>query len=94
MLLSALAHEQVTLWWITLGLGAVVLVVVVVLLSLLTSLVKDIEINVDDCLETAGLIAENTQNITALDTTLVATTALGEEVDKHAAFLTSAVAAQ
>ncbi len=88
-MIFGLAEADVTLWWITIGLGAVVVAVVIVLLSLLTSLVKDIELSVDILWETATTVARNTATTWMLDQTAVATSDLGTEVVRHANLLES-----
>jgi hypothetical protein len=53
----------------SLGMGAVVLNVVVILLMLLLSLVVDIETSVENLLGTAGIVASHTVNIPKLAAT-------------------------
>lgn len=57
------------LWYIALGLGAVVIAVVIVLMMMLLSLIKDIDESVDVLLEGAGGIATNVNYILGLVTT-------------------------
>jgi HAMP domain-containing protein len=61
--LAALADEEITLWQVSLAVGAVVLVVVIVLLSLLLYLVRSIEAGVQRLEEAAQGVAGNTSNI-------------------------------
>ncbi len=89
MMFLGLAHEHITMWWISLGMGAVVVLVVVVLLSLLTTFVNDIDRNVDSILNTAGGIAGNTGKIPALGQTAELTGVLRDELGRHAAVLGS-----
>lgn len=84
MLLADVASEHVTFWWITLGLGAVVAAVVVVLLSLLVALVDDIDRNVADAWATATRVASNTSTTWMLSQTAVATGELRDEIARHA----------
>jgi ABC-type phosphonate transport system ATPase subunit len=89
MVVFGLAEQHISMWWITIGLGGVVVAVVIVLLSLLTSLVKDIEVSVDILWETATTVARNTATTWMLDQTAVATADLGTEVTRHADLLQS-----
>lgn len=85
----ALAQSHVTMWWITLGMGLVVCLVVIVLLSLLMAFVNDISRNVDGILDTAGGIAGNTSKIPALGQTAELAGVLRDELGRHAAVLGS-----
>lgn len=80
----ALASEHVTFWWITLGLGLVVIIAVIVLLSMLVSLVKDIDRNVRETWETATRVAANTATTWMLQQAASRTEELAEEVQRHA----------
>jgi len=83
--------QQLSFWTIALGMGVVVEAAVIVLLSMLVSLVKDIEQNVDDVWSTAILVARNTATTWMLGQTAVATADLGTEVGLHAQLLESKV---
>ena len=83
----ALASEHITFWWITLGLGLVVIVAVIVLLSLLSSFVHDIDRNVKDTWDTATTLARNTATTWMLNQTATLTEELDEEVGRHADLL-------
>ena len=83
----ALAQEHITMWWVTLGLGAVVLIAVVVLLSLLVSFVDDIDVNVREVWDTATRVAANTATTWMLQQTTVRTAELDAEVQRHAQLL-------
>lgn len=83
----ALAQEHITMWWVTLGLGAVVIIAVIVLLSLLISLVDDIDINVREVWDTATRLAANTATTWMLQQTTVRTAELDAEVQRHAQLL-------
>lgn len=87
MLLADVASEHVNLWWITLGLGAVVIAVVIVLLSMLIALVVDIDRNVLETWETATRVAANTATTWMLNQTATITTDLKTEVGRHAELL-------
>jgi hypothetical protein len=89
MNIMALAQEHVTMWWVSIGIGFVVCLVVIVLLSLLTVFVKDIDDGVKDVLNTAGGIAGNTSKISALGQTADLSGVLRDELGRHAATLGS-----
>ena len=78
-----LQEEHVTVWWTTLGLGVVVIIAVIVLLSLLVSLVKDIDVNVREVWDTATRLAANTATTWMLQQTAARTEDLSNEVDRH-----------
>ncbi len=87
--LAEYTDAQMTFWTIALGMGIVVEAAVIVLLSLLVSLVSDIERNVDDVWSTAILVARNTATTWMLGQTAVATADLAGEVGLHAELLES-----
>src|SRR5437588_10826433 len=72
MMIAALAHlpaassvpgyapEEITWWWMAVGLGLVVVLVVIGVLTLLIRLVQDIARGVDGVVETLGQTARNT----------------------------------
>ncbi|MDP9389777.1 MAG: hypothetical protein M3Q48_18145 [Actinomycetota bacterium] len=86
-LLLGLQSEHVTFWWITLGMGAVVIIAVIVLLSLLVSFVDDIDRNVGDVWDTATRLAANTATSWMLQQTAARTEEVGEEVQRHVELL-------
>jgi hypothetical protein len=88
-LLAEYSNQQMSFWTIALGMGLVVEAAVIVLLSLLISLVGDIERNVDDVWSTAILVARNTATTWMLGQTAVATADLGNEVGLHVDLLQS-----
>lgn len=88
-LLGEYTQQQMSFWTIALGMGLVVEAAVIVLLSLLISLVGDIERNVDDVWSTAILVARNTATTWMLGQTAVATADLGNEVGLHVDLLQS-----
>ena len=83
----ALQSEHVTFWWITLGMGAVVIVAVIVLLSLLVSFVDDIDRNLKDVWDTATRLAANTATTWMLQQSATRVEELGTEVNRHAELL-------
>lgn len=89
--LAEYSSQQMSFWTIALGMGLVVEAAVIVLLSLLISLVGDIERNVDDVWSTAILVARNTATTWMLGQTAVATADLGGEVGLHVDLLESKV---
>lgn len=66
---SLAAFDTHALWQIALGMGAVVLAVVIVLMALLLSIIKDIRQGVDSLLATAPVLAKQTSNLTKLAAT-------------------------
>lgn len=56
-------------WQVVLGMGAVVLAVVIVLMLLLLSFIKDIRSSVDTLLAVAPVVASQTSNLTKLRAT-------------------------
>lgn len=84
---EAFSRNNYNFWWIAIGLGFVVVLVVIVLLSLLVSFVRDIEEESVGVLERAGQVADNTTKLADLNTTAVAAQALEAEVKKHVALL-------
>jgi hypothetical protein len=87
MSLSVLGYtaQELTMWRITLGIGAVVIAVVILLLSFLVRIVKDIDTGVADVLAAAGAVAENTSHLEALMVTNEAVGELKQEALRHAA---------
>lgn len=79
--------QELTMWRITLGMGAVVIAVVILLLSFLVKLVKDIDAGVADVLAAAGAVAVNTSHLDALMVTNDAVAELKEEALRHAALV-------
>ncbi len=94
MFFAEYTDAQLSFWTIALGMGLVVEAAVIVLLSMLVSLVGDIERNVDDVWSTAILVARNTATTWMLGQTAVATADLGTEVGLHARLLQSKVGAR
>jgi Na+-transporting NADH:ubiquinone oxidoreductase subunit NqrB len=68
--MSVLASADTkTLWEVALGVGLVVILVVIALMALLLSFIKDIEAGTEILVTTAGELAENTAAIPELATT-------------------------
>ncbi len=85
----ALASEHVTFWWITLGLGAVVLSAVILLLFLLELYVRDLDAAVQRTWDMAARVATQTATTWMLPKTVELVGELGTEVQRHADFLAS-----
>ncbi len=84
-LLLDVAAEHVTFWWVTLGLGAVVISAVILLLSLLVTFVDDIDKNVREVWDTATRVAQNTATTWMLTDTSDRLDMLVEEAVQHEA---------
>lgn len=82
-MMLALTPADHALWWIAIGVGAVVVLVVIVLLSLLTAFVDDIDVRVADAWDTATRVAANTATTWALQQTGTITGDLRDEVQRH-----------
>ena len=85
----ALASEHVTFWWITLGLGAVVISAVILLLFLLELYVRDLDAGVQRVWDMAARVATQTATTWMLPKTVELVGELGTEVQRHVDFLTS-----
>lgn len=79
--------QELTMWRITLGIGAVVIAVVILLLSFLVKIVKDIDGGVAEVLAAAGAVAANTASLEGLMVTNDAVAELKEEALRHAALV-------
>jgi len=79
--------QELTMWRITLGIGAVVVAVVILLLSFLVKIVKDIDTGVADVLAAAAGVADNTSHLNGLLTTNDAVVQIKKEAMRHAALL-------
>ena len=84
------ASDHVQFWWITLGLGAVVISAVILLLFLLHTFVSDIDRNVREAWETATRVAQNTSTTWMLNQTGMLTGELRDELHKHVQLLSYA----
>ena len=79
MIIAATSADERTLWMIALGIGAVVLVVVVLLLTLLWSLVREIDDGVTNLWTVTKRLAINTTGMYQLAGTASILRALREE---------------
>lgn len=82
------APEEVTFWWVTLGMGVTVVVVVILLLSSLVSMVKSIDNSVVGVRDTLRAIPENTANAALIPITADRVDAVLAEGLQHHLFLT------
>ena len=94
MMLADVAREHITFWWVTLGLGAVVISAVILLLSLLITFVDDIDKNVREAGDTATRVAQNTATTWMRNQAGSLTADLRNEVRKHAELFEAAAAAE
>jgi hypothetical protein len=78
-----LSSGVVTAWWITLGVGLVVALVVAALLEILRRTVDQIRRGVDDVLLVGGRLAQNTWTVQLLRTTNKSFDELLEELRRH-----------
>ena len=89
-MVADVAREHITFWWVTLGLGAVVISAVILLLSLLVTFVDDIDKNVREAWDTATRVAQNTATTWMLTQATSLTADLRDEVRRHADMLAAA----
>lgn len=89
MTVLALTGEQITFWQISLGMGAVVIVVVIALLTFLFMLVREIDAGANGVLSTAVSVLGNTSQISKLGTTASALEEIKQEALRHDALLRS-----
>ena len=87
MTMLAYTAQELTMWRITLGIGAVVIAVVILLLSFLVKIVKNIDAGVADVLDAAVGVAHNTSHLNGLLTTNDAVVAIKKEALRHAALV-------
>jgi energy-converting hydrogenase Eha subunit H len=83
----ALAPQDITFWEITLAIGAVVLVAVIALLSLLLSLVRSIETNVQRLRDVAQGVRSDTANIKVALAVVDSLDEITAEARRHAQLL-------
>lgn len=83
----ALASEEIAFWWVMLALGAVVLLAVIALLSLLLRLVGSIEASVHRVGDVAQGVAGNTANIKIALAVADSLDEIADEARRHAALL-------
>lgn len=79
----ALSSGATVAWWIALGVGLVVAIVVWVLLEILRRTVVDVKIGVDAVLGAGGRLAQNTATTHLLTTTKARGVDLLEELGHH-----------
>ncbi|MGH9276853.1 MAG: hypothetical protein ACRD12_01900 [Acidimicrobiales bacterium] len=89
-MIADVASDHQAMWWITLGLGVVVMSAAILLLQLLVVFVKDIDTAVDSAWEEAGGVATQTATTWMLNDTVSLVGELRDETDRHARALTAA----
>ncbi|MFY9806282.1 MAG: hypothetical protein WCC38_16185 [Pseudonocardiaceae bacterium] len=82
------APEEVTFWWVAIGMGFGVAIVVILLLSSLVSMVKSIDRGVVGVRDTLRAIPENTANAALIPITADRVDAVLAEGLQHHLFLT------
>ena len=87
MFVLALTSTQESLWWVTLGLGLIVLLAVAAFLTLLVTLVRTIENRVDLIRSTLDQAESNTSDTTLIAETAEAVDAVLSEGLEHHLFL-------
>ena len=88
---SGYTAEEITYWWVAIGVGFVVVLVVILLLSTLISLVKIIDNGVVDVRDTLRAITGNTANTSLIPETATQVDAVLAEGLQHHLFLTRAL---
>lgn len=83
MFLLGVDADEKVLWQIALGMGLVVILVVIALLTLLTRLVRDIDIGVESLWTVTKRLAQNTTGLYQLAGTASILRALREEMIRH-----------
>ncbi len=83
MFLLAVDSDARVLWEIALGMGLVVIIVVIALLTMLTRLVKEIDVGVDSLWTVTKRLAQNTTGLYQLAGTGSVLRALREELIRH-----------
>jgi hypothetical protein len=86
------APEEITFWWVAIAMGVGVLIVVILLLSSLSSMVKSINTGVVGVRDTLRAIPENTANAALIPVTADRIDAVLAEGLEHHAFLTRILA--
>ncbi|MGH3980685.1 MAG: hypothetical protein ACRDRZ_17075 [Pseudonocardiaceae bacterium] len=79
--------EELTYWWVAIGVGLVVVLVVILLLSVLVSLVKIIDRGVVDVRDTLRAITGNTESTALIPQTADGVDAVLAEGLQHHLFL-------
>lgn len=83
MSLLAYAPQEIAMWSVALGIGAVVIAVVIALLTLLLRFVQDIDNGVADVWQMATKLAANTATAWQLQGTANTVGRLKEEIRRH-----------
>lgn len=83
MFLLGVTADAKVLWLIALGIGLVVIAVVIALLTLLTRLVKEIDVGVTSLWTVTKRLAQNTTGLYQLAGTASILRALREELIRH-----------
>ena len=83
MFLLTLDSDEKVLWQVALGMGLVVILVVIALLTLLHRLVRDIDDSVDSLWTVTKRLAQNTTGLYQLAGTASVLRALREEMIRH-----------
>lgn len=91
--IGTLPPQEATYWWVALGVGLAVVLVVIAVLSMLELLVRDIDRGVQGVREVASSISQNTSYISHLFTTASGVKALLTEALEHKAFLEKTLSA-
>lgn len=86
------APEEITFWWVAIGMGVVVLLVVILLLGSLVSIVKSIQESTREVRGTLQAIPENTANAALIPITADRVDSILAEGLEHHAFLTRVLA--
>lgn len=81
--------QEKVFWYVALGLGFVVILVVIALLTLLSRLVDDIDVNVDRLWTVTKRLAQNTTGMYQFAGTASILRALREELIRHDKMLSS-----
>ncbi len=83
MFLLGVGSDEKVLWGVALGIGLVVIVVVIALLTFLSQLVRDIDAGVDSLWTVTSRMAQNTTGLYQLAGTRSVLRALREELIRH-----------
>jgi hypothetical protein len=83
MTLLALSADERVFWYISLGIGLVVIVVVIALLTLLSSLVRDIEVGVSALWTMAKRMAANTSTTYQFNESAALANGITDELRLH-----------
>lgn len=82
------APEEITFWWVAIGVGFVVVLVVILLLTFLVKLVQEIDRGVVGVRDTLRRITNNTSNTSLIAPTAEGVDAVLAEGLQHHLFLT------